>query len=534
VRSDLIEAFRDRYPAWYADPVEMVLESYPTDPEGKPTHLDDKQREILRAVAKYDRVVVRSSHGIGKTTAAALVAQWFVSTRYPALVVTLAGVWAHLEDKLWPQIRMWGRRWRLRDVFTWKVLSVELAEPGPEETQDTLRIKPSSSDRPENIEGWHSPNLLIIVDEAKAMPDEVYDAIRGALTNAEREGKVKMLVLSTPPLANVGWYCRLFGVRSEGWHRIHVSGLDSERVSQHYIDEMARDYGADSAVYQAKVLGNIPEAGADVVIQGRWIEDAQQRGENPGDKRRPVVICDVARQGEDLTAVGVIHKCKHRITRWEATTDLMEVVGMCGTAVRELEAAVLVVDDSGLGGGVTDRIRELRAQGEFPKDCLVVPIQFGASAVRDDRFANMKSEMWWALREVFRQGLLAIQTDHELAALQLPRGNSLVAQLSGAIYEEDSRSRLWVFDHRASADTGTSAGAARRERLKALPTKSPDLAHTIIMGIRAWLRLPQILRPEPRTVKEAFDRNIHDSIRRRMAAASRRAETAEEGDIPGF
>ena len=531
--TELVEALGECLPGWYEDPPQFVTDTYPTDPEGNPTVLDRCQQAIMRAVAKYDRVVVRSSHGIGKTTIAALISQWFISTRYPALVVTFAGTWGHLEDKLWPQLRMWGRRWSLREAFTWKMLSVQLA-PVPGEAPEALRIVASASDRPENIEGWHAPNLLLIIDEAKAMPDEVYDAIRGALTNASASGRVKVLVLSTPPLAPVGWFARLFGVRSEGWHRIHVSGEESSRVSQDYLDEMARDYGVDSAVYQSKVLGNIPDAGADVVIQGRWIEEAQQRGENAGDKRRPVVICDVARQGEDLTALGVIHKCKHRVTRWKATTDLMEVAGMCLGEVRDNEAAALVIDDAGLGGGVTDRIRELRAEGPFPKDCVVIPVMFGSNAVRDDRFTNLKSEMWWAARDVLRQGLLAIQDDHELAALQLPRGSSLVAQLSGAIYEDDSRERTRVFDHRSSADSSTTVGAAKQERLKALPTKSPDLAHTLIMGIRVWLRLPQILMPEPRTVKEAFDRKIHDSIRKRMTAASRRADTAEEGDIPGF
>jgi len=365
------------------------------------------------------------------------------------------------------------------------------------------------------------------------MTDEVYDSIRGALTNAEREGKVKVLVLSTPPLAPVGWYVRLFGVRSEGWHRIHISAKESTRVSQAYIDEMARDYGTESSVYQSKVEGNIPEAGADVVIQGRWIDAAQRLGENPEDKRRPLVICDVARQGDDLTVVSTIHHCKHKVKRWKASTDLMEVVGMCVEEVRDTEAAALVIDDTGLGGGCTDRIRELRAEQKFPADCLVVPVVFGAKAVRDDRFTNTKSEMWWAAREVLRQGLLAIQTDHELGALQLPRGNSLVAQLAGAIYEEDSRSRIAVFDHRTSTDSSSAVGSARRERLKALPTKSPDLAQTIIMGIRAWSRLPQILRPEPKTVKEAFDRKLHDSIRKRMERSAEAAQ-ADEGTIPGF
>ena len=87
----LVSDYRRAAKRWINDPVAYVRNAYERDPEGYAVSVDQPQEEILRAVAKHDRVAVRSSHGIGETTTAAWLAKWWVATRYPALVVTLAG-----------------------------------------------------------------------------------------------------------------------------------------------------------------------------------------------------------------------------------------------------------------------------------------------------------------------------------------------------------------------------------------------------------------------------------------------------------
>ena len=103
--------------AWKADPVTFALESFPRDPYGHQTRIDPAQRAILEAVSTHDRVAVRTGRGVGKTASAALIAHWWLGTRHPALVVTSAGTWNHLSEKLWPEIRTWGRQWLLADAF---------------------------------------------------------------------------------------------------------------------------------------------------------------------------------------------------------------------------------------------------------------------------------------------------------------------------------------------------------------------------------------------------------------------------------
>lgn len=496
--AEIVEAVGVQLAKWRADPESFVLQSYRQDPEGYPVTVDVAQSRILRAVAEHDRVAVRSSHGIGKTTTASWLTHWWLSTRKPSLVVTLAGTWNHLEDKLWPEIHSWGRHWRLREAFEWQTMGLY-----HQNQPDSWRAEPSSSDKPENVEGWHSPNLLVIVDEAKRLPDEVWAAIRGAMTQTARDGsKTKVVVLSTPPLQKAGWYADLFGTKSGGWELIHVAAHESTRVSKEWIAEMARDFGEDSAVYQSKVLGDIPEAGSDSVLQLRWIEAAQKL-EARKDRKPVIVTCDVARDGEDLTTLGRIKDAKFDIVKWSPKNDLMEVVAWCKTAVEENHAAILCLDDTGLGGGVTDRLKELQREEKFPRECRIIAVRFGDSADRKDRFHKEKDELWWKVRDALREGKLALPTDHELAALQLPRGSSMKSQLAAPIYQEDSLSRIVVFDKKGES-----------ERTKALPSKSPDLAHALILGVKFWLKAAADTSPDPATTtQEVFNRAVWDSIK---------------------
>lgn len=504
-------ALRTAIARWRDDRVAFVKESHRCDPEGFEVVVDPAQESILRAVDEHDKVVVRSAHGVGKTTTAAWLTEHWLATRKPSLVVTLAGTWNHLEDKLWPEIHQWGQKWKLAGAFDWQTLGIySTSNPAG------WRAVPSSSDRAPAVEGFHSPNLLLIIDEAKFLPDEIWDAIRGALTQVSRSGqRPKVVVLSTPPLIKAGWYVDLFGQKSAGWKTIHISGLDSPRVSKEWAQEIERDYGPESAMYLSKVLGEIPEGGAGAVVELRWIEASMKLAAVPieKDRRRAVITCDVAREGEDLSVVGKIHRAKFTIEAWRATNDTMELAGMCRKAVVASDAEVLVIDDTGVGGGVTDRCREMQREKDkdtgrfkFPPGCTIIPIKFGASADRDDRFHSKKDELYWSSRDTLKKGLLALPTDHEIAALQLPRGFSLKAQLSAAIYEEDSQSRIRVLDKRV----GNS------EKTKTLPTKSPDLAHALILGPYHWHRLkPDETVPRPRTPTELFEQQIRDAMKQR-------------------
>lgn len=465
----------------------------------------------------HDRVRVQSGRGVGKTATAAMLTHWWLTTRKPALVVASAGSWSHLTDKLWPEIGAWGRNWRLKEAFEYQALGIY-----SNDDPDTWRAKSASSDKAVNVEGFHSPNLLIIIDEAKGMPDEIYSALIASLSGDPDMGEQKCVALSTPPTSDVGWFAK--NATSGRWHTIHVSGLDSPRVSQEYIDEIAEDFGENSAEYMAYVLGVIPEGITGQLIRSAWFKAAQELGENEKDYRPAVVTCDVARFGEDFCTIGVIKKGKFNLVRfpdgggdltarwgWFPETDLMLVVKRIAQAVKLHKPSAVCLDDTGLGGGVTDRLRELQVEGGFPKKVSIIPINFGAKPRRPDRFFRRKHEIWWSAREAIRVGknrpkpALALPTEKEIQAWRLPKGIDFRRQFLAPIYESNMKEQVIVYDKRVTG----------KEITKALPTRSADLAHAFILGVDYYQRQERPSEPlkPPTNQEEALRRMMEETLR---------------------
>jgi hypothetical protein len=277
---------------------------------------------------------------------------------------------------------------------------------------------------------------------------------------------------------------------------------------------MERDYGRESPEYEAKVLGIIPERSSIAVFQSAWVDRAMKREADLKDKRPTVLTCDVAREGEDLTVLGKIEYRRFSFLRykdgspgWKATNTIPEVIGMCRRAILETGARLMIVDDTGVGGGVTDGLLEQRANRKIPESCQIMGVKFGAAAENDERYTCKKDELYWDAREALRKDLLGLPTDEELRAMQFPRGSDFRAQLTAPIYDDqNSLSRIKVHDKRVG----------NTEKTKTLPTKSPDLAHALILGVRYWARMRQEeAKPRPTNTVELFEQRLQEEIRKR-------------------
>jgi hypothetical protein len=70
-------------------------------------HLWSRQRDAAMAIVKDKRVAIRSSHAVGKSFLASVLAAWWVDTRPPgeAMVVTTAPSYEQVHSILWEEIR---------------------------------------------------------------------------------------------------------------------------------------------------------------------------------------------------------------------------------------------------------------------------------------------------------------------------------------------------------------------------------------------------------------------------------------------
>ena len=134
----------------------------------------------------------------------------------------------------------------------------------------------------------------------------------------------------------------------------------------------------------------------------------------------------------------------------------MQIAGFLKAYCDENKVDALVVDDTGVGGGVVDRLKEAGL-----KRTRLVPFIAGQTAERKSYFVNRITEVWWGMRDRYLKGEL--DTDDDAA---------LIGQVSSRRheYEGDSRIRLEskakMYRSPDEADALAMTFAVRREGVK--------------------------------------------------------------------
>ena len=231
-----------------------------------------KQAEILDALPHHHRIAVKSGNGLGKGFTAAIAVLWFLHTHNPAIVLTTAPTFRQVRHILWRQIHTLHRR-------NPQTLGGQLLHTRWELAQDRYALG-LSADHPDQFQGFHSPNLLLIVDEAEGVPDPIYDAITAITTTAHAQ-----LLLLGNPTTNSGAFRRAFHQERHTYKTITISALDSPNltanhpiipglVTPQWVQERQQIWGINNPLYQSRVLGQFPDQTPDTLIPLSLLEAA--------------------------------------------------------------------------------------------------------------------------------------------------------------------------------------------------------------------------------------------------------------------
>lgn len=417
------------------------------DNEG-PTFYQD---EILNALIRYLRVCIRSPHGAGKSTTAAWIILWFslVHDGEDWKNPTTASAWRQLEKFLWPEVHKWFRklRWDKIGRDPW-VEHRELLDLGIKLT--TGEAFATASDEPARMEGAHADKLLYLIDEGKAVPPSIWDAIEGAFAG----GGTAMAGAWSTPGEPTG---RFYDIQSkkpgyEDWHVIRITLDDcvrAGRIKQAWADQRKRMWGEKSALYLNRVLGEFASADTDGVIPLAWIEMSNDRWRKWRDTG--AVLPTFTGLGVDVAAGGDNSTIAPRYD-WlipeifsKSTPDTMELVGRVYGLLQKL-GGYAVVDLMGMGTGPTHRLQEMLRREVDEYGTPVLPaavyafVASGKSLMKDRSkdlgFVNMRAEGWWSLREQ-----LDPMFDPTLA---LPPDDELTGDLTAPHYRVMSGGRIQI------------------------------------------------------------------------------------------
>lgn len=388
---------------------------------------DDWQAEALNSVAQNPRTAVRSGHGVGKTALESWLVLWFLFTRHCPKAVCSAPTERQTHDILWSELSKWLKRSPLMtELFEWQKTKVVM-KCVPEQWYAVAR----TAARPENLAGFHATHLLFVIDEASGVADEIFEAVEGALT-----GEDNRLLICGNPTRNSGFFKRAFFEDREIYNTMKVSSADSGRVSNEYCQRLIKSYGEDSDVVRVRVLGEFPKAEHDGLIALEHVEAAMIR--EPVHHGDLVLGVDVARFGNDETVIqpriGITALSLEHYRKTDTMTTVGRIIHKTIALMKDFSCgrATINVDDDGVGGGVTDRLREVIAEKNL--HVTVNPCHNGGKP-RDSHFSNWGTEAYFALRDRFINGEIILPRDDELTA-QLTTRKYLLTSSDKLILED--------------------------------------------------------------------------------------------------
>lgn len=443
-------------------------------------HLWSKQAEIARAVALHRKVAVASAHGIGKSFLAARVVAWFIASSPPgvARAVTTAPTGDQVRGILWHEINSAHARGRLpgrTSQLEWWIEGYQVA----------VGRKPADYS-PTAFQGYHADRLLVLIDEACGVPENIWTAADSLATTDNS----RMLAIGNPddPGSHFAQICK----PGSGWYVLNISVFDSpnftgEAVPDHvrrlltgqaWVDDKRRIWGEDSPLWTSKVMGEFPEVGDDTLIAPGWIRRAVNQYRDTEASGDIELGCDIARFGSAETVIMARQGKRAWIHKTLRNRDLMHVTGQIVRAIKDLGAARVKIDDAGLGGGVTDRLEELYSQGEFGFQAVeIMPINVGVSPSDNDdrrergessRFYNLRAELSWHLRTLFENDEIALEADDDLEG-----------QIVSIRYQMTSRGQIQI----EGKDKMAARGLPSPDRFDALVLAC---APTQPRSLRAW------------------------------------------------
>lgn len=414
---------------------------------------DDWQREALQGIAEYEaRITVRACHGPGKSALDTWAIMTFMLCYFPCRVPCTAPTSHQLDDILWAEIAKWMRHMdpKLQGLFR---LTKERLEWTAAPRESFAVARTARPEKPEALQGFHSDNMLFILDEASGIDEKIFEVAQGSLSTAGS----KILMTANPTRVS-GYFYESHTKMKRFWKTFKVSHEDSPRVTDKYVEYIAAKYGIDSNVYRVRCLGEFPTAGDDVLVPFDAVEAARGREIKPiGDT---VWGLDVARFGDDRNAL-----CKSRQNaiiepfQWWSGMDLMVTTGKVSkeynkTPIHERPIAIYV-DVIGLGAGVVDRLQEL--------DIPAIGVNVSESASSQDEFMRLRDELYWSAREFF--------TDKDCT---IPEGTQdvddvmeiFVSEITTPTYKEHSSGKIEV---------------EKKKDLKRRGVRSPDIAESFIL-----------------------------------------------------
>jgi hypothetical protein len=276
--------------------------------------------------------------------------------------------------------------------------------------------------------------MLIIADEASAIPDSTFEAIEGNLAGGGR------MVMISNPSRRIGKFFRTFHSSDTTWKTFSISAFESPNVTHtepsvpglatsEWIEQVRQEYGENSAQYKIRVLGKFASLEEGLLFSESRIAQAEllhsQQSDNDYSAHRLIVGLDPA--GDS----GVGDETMFCLRRGNRVLALVGALGLTpGEHIDKLEELLehyyqphdsqletlpVVLSDANGKIGADVRV-ELQLRLRVKKFCKYLPVSASDKPrleADSKNFDRVRDLLGHRLHEAFKNGL-TLPTDEML------------------------------------------------------------------------------------------------------------------------
>ena len=199
---------------------------------------------------------------------------------------------------------------------------------------------------------------VLIADEAAYIPETVWTAVTPMLAVSRKRRGMGWVILLSTPFGKGGYYYNSF--TDKDFLHIHVSSEDCKRIPKDFLKK--EKLRMTKAEYRQEYLGEFTDEWnqfftTDLIKQCmKFMEWSRDKDGIPG--ARYYLGVDVARYGGDENAFVIceLYKLKMKIVRVFTTSRISttDTIGRIVEIDKRYNFNKIFVDDSGIGGSVTD------------------------------------------------------------------------------------------------------------------------------------------------------------------------------------
>jgi hypothetical protein len=393
-----------------------------------------KQREVLRALADPGCAIsFRSCNEGGKTSRVICAAiLWHLGAFPESPVISTSGSIRQIRDQLVPALHAYRSQFPNWDF--WRTPRIETGNP-------KCFWEGFSTDEGGKFEGHHAGGpdepLLIIVDEAKTVKDDIFQAI-------ERCKPTRLLIASSPGYAE-GEFYRSQTTRAQFYRTFVQRASDCPHWKKDEIERLREKWGESHPLFRSMVLAEFMESVSDGVVELKSLEDLmanppiqRKAGRDPGQFK---AFCDFAWGGRCDGDENVLALRDGNVIRLEETFRAGDLNSICGRFVAAfirlgLEAWQIEGDEGGGGKLICDKLKEMG----WP----INRVNNGAAPRYCQHYANLAAEMWFEGAKQIGRREIVLPDDDELRAQILDRKRVSNAQGKLAIESKSDMKKRGV------------------------------------------------------------------------------------------